>query len=205
MASPERQRDQALALAAALQCLLQVRSIATTGGWDAAQAAPCIGGLLAPFDGDVAMQYGGAEPLLPGLRELVSHLINPHDPELTRYLVAVMHLERRLMRRRDMLDRLAGGLRQAAEQAEYFEMLHENVVRNLGHLYTETLSTLRPRIVVRGERTHLEDPFRAALIRSLLLAALRAVSLWRAAGGSRWNLVLGRRSLIAAAKRLLAR
>ena len=205
MASAERERDQALALGAAIQCLLQVRSIATSGSWDAELATPCLRALLSPFQGDVEAQYGGVDPLLPGLRELAAHLTNPHDPELTRYLVSVMHLERRLMRRRDMLDRLTQGLRQAAEQAEYFDILHENVIRNLGHLYTETLSTLRPRIVVRGERTHLEDPFRAALIRSLLLAALRAVSLWRAAGGSRWRLVMRRRSLLGAAKRLLAR
>ncbi len=196
---------QLLGLAAAMQCLVQVREVATGGNWDPGLAGPCIGALLEEYDGDMAALYGGVEALLPGLREFAAHFANPHDPETTRLLVTVMQLERRLGRKRDVLARLSEGLGSAANQARFFEPLHENVVHSLGHLYKETLSGLRPRIVVRGERTHLEDPFRAALIRSLLLAAVRSVSLWRANGGSRLGLILGRRRLVEEARALLAR
>ena len=202
MASADEPR--VLALAAAMQCLVQVRDVATDGNWDPPLAGPCIGALLREYDGDVQALYGGVEALAPGLREFAAHFTSPHDPEMTRLLVTVMQLERRLMRQREVLGRLTTGLRTAANQAEFFEPMHENVVHALGHLYTQTLSGLRPRIIVRGERNHLEDPFRAALIRSLLLAAVRSASLWRASGGNRLGLILGRRRLVGHARHLLA-
>ncbi|MGD8430724.1 MAG: DUF489 family protein, partial [Ectothiorhodospiraceae bacterium] len=58
--------------------------------------------------------------------------------------------------------------------------------------------------LIQGERGYLEDPRNAALIRTLLLSALRAASLWRQCGGTRLRLIFGRKRLIEEARKLLA-
>lgn len=204
MASPER--EQALALAGLVQALSEVRQIAAHGQGERRRIEPCLHALLNQWQGSVADLYGGPGALEPGLRLLVEHLGQPREMELTRYLVVVMQLERKLRRDRQRFQRVIDGLAQASRQAEYFESVsHDSVLRNLGELYRENISPLRPRIVVRGHQAYLEDPYNAALIRSLLLAALRAASLWRASGGGRLRLIIGRRGIIEAASGELAR
>lgn len=203
MSAPDR--EQALALGGVFMALGQVRRLGTYGQSDPRQTEPCLRALMGDYDGDIAALFGGTEQLQPGVRELIDHLSNPHEAELTRHLITVLALERRLSRSRRYLEHIRDGLQRAASQADYFDSpIHRNVVGNLGDLYSETLSQLKPRIIVRGERVHLEDPDNAAMIRALLLAAVRAAALWRTSGGSRWRLITRRRHLIDAARRCLA-
>ncbi|MFZ1391065.1 MAG: DUF489 family protein, partial [Dokdonella sp.] len=68
-----------------------------------------------------------------------------------------------------------------------------------------TLSTLRPRIVVHGHPAPLSDPRRVEQIRSLLFAGVRAAVLWRQVGGSQWRLLLRRSEYAMLARGLLTR
>lgn len=197
------QANRALALAGVFQALEAVREIAARGASPPEHYKPCIQGLLAEYEGEIAPLFGGTPTLAPGLRRLISHLEQPSDAELSRHLIMVLHLERRLRRRRAVMSELTEGLARARNQAEYFHSGHENVISNLADLYQRTVSSVGPRIMVRGERQYLEEPRNAALIRVLLLAAIRSVALWRAAGGSRLSLLLRRKALIAEARHLL--
>ncbi|MBA1145535.1 high frequency lysogenization protein HflD [Ectothiorhodospiraceae bacterium WFHF3C12] len=197
------QANRVLALAGVFQALEAVREIATQGASPPEHYKPCVQALLAEFEGEVAPLYGGIPTLKPGLRTLIRHLEQPADAELSRHLIMVLHLERRLQRRKAVMAELTDGLGRARNQAAYFHSGHENVISNLADLYQRTVSTVGPRIMVRGERHYLEDPRSAALVRVLLLAALRGVSLWRACGGSRLSLLLRRKSAIAEARHLL--
>jgi high frequency lysogenization protein len=73
---------------------------------------------------------------------------------------------------------------------------HPEVIARLGACYQQTLSTLRPRIIVHGEPATLGDPDNRQRIRALLLAAIRAAVLWRQCGGGRLTLLLHRRQLL---------
>lgn len=189
--------EQALALAGLLQALDQVRTIATHGSGDPRRMEPCVRALLGRLDAGVAELYGSREALRPGIELVVDHLSQPRDSRLTRYLVTILHLEGRLGRDHKRFQAVVSGLRDAAEQAEYFgSVTHDNVLHNLGDLYQQHVSTMRPRVLVQGERHHLEDPRNAATIRALLLSALRAASLWRHAGGTRLRLIIGRQTLL---------
>ena len=75
----------------------------------------------------------------------------------------------------------------------------------LAELYSNTLSRLKPRIVVHGNPLHLADPKRVEQIRSLLLAGIRAAVLWRQVGGSQWRLLLRRSEYAMLARGLLTR
>lgn len=195
-------RNQTLALAAAMQALLSVVSIARRGHSRRSDTEPCLQGLLQTYEGDVEQLYGGVAPLRAGLEQLVEQLARPTDPELTRYLVAVIYLERRLRKQPEVLRRLGQGLDSARRQREYFGGYNPNVVSNLGGLYGETISTLKPRIMVQGERAYLEQAANADQIRAQLLAAIRAISLWHEAGGTRWRLLFGRNKYLRVAEKL---
>ena len=196
--------EQVLALAGMVQALAQVRQIAMHGRSDPYRTEPCIRALLGVYAGDAAVLYGGRDRLMPGLHLLADHLTHPNEVQLTRYLVSVLYLERKLTANRARLRKVIEGVRRAAEQAEYFSTLHDNVIRNLGGLYAETISPIHPPIIISGERAYLDDPRNAALIRALLLSAIRAASLWRQAGGNRLRLIFFRQRLIAEAHRQLA-
>ena len=188
-----------------MQALGLVQNLAIRGQLDETEAAPLMDSLLRPFDGNLEQLYGGIEALGPGLRRLHTQLTKPESMESTRYLAGVMHLEKRLSKNQAMLAKLGEGLETARRQAAYFHPLHENVLRNLGALYGETLSQLGPRIMVRGDPGHLQDERIAASIRAMLLAAIRGASLWRASGGSKLGLIFRRQRLASSAHALLDR
>jgi len=197
-------QEQSLALSGIFLALGEVRRIASHGQADRRRAQPCVRALLGDYEGSVLALYGERAELEPGIRQLIEHLERPNQAEYTGYLVAVLQLEKRLMRHPKYMGQLTDGLARARAQADYFgELQHANVISNLAELYTETVSGLRPRIVVRGERDHLENPQNAELIRVLLLSAVRAAAIWRASGGSRWRLIVYRKQLIGEARGFL--
>ena len=77
------------------------------------------------------------------------------------------------------------------------------MVAGLGSLYADTVSTLRPRVMVQGNPHYLGQAGVVAEIRALLLAALRSAVLWRQSGGSMWDFVFRRREMAAAIDAIL--
>lgn len=201
----QQAEQQVLALAAITMALAEVRRIANTGRHDANQVAHCYAGLLNTYAGELEQVYDGLAALRPGLQDLRTQLSNPQNMDQTRLLIGAVTIERKLLKRRDMLQTLAQGLEIARSQAEHFGTTHENVTARLGDLYSETVSTLRPRILVPGKREWLEDPRNARLIRALLLSAIRAATFWRNNGGSRLKLIFGRNRLLNTIDSLLER
>lgn len=197
-------REQLLALAAAMQAISLVSDVARHGRIDLALARPCLQGLIQPYQNNVSPLYGGLMPLRPGLITLRAQLTDARDPELVRYLMVLLHLERRLRRQPDRLSMIADGLERARRQAEYFDSISSGpVIAALAHLYIEQISTLRPRVMITGEREHLGQTKNADLIRALLLSALRAISFWRQHGGSRLTLLFRRKAVLNALDAML--
>ncbi len=73
----------------------------------------------------------------------------------------------------------------------------------ISELYTETISTLSPRIVVNGNPQYLRNERTVDWVRTLLLAGLRSAILWNQLGGSRFELMFGRKKIIKEGKALL--
>ena len=197
-------RDEVLALAAVFQALTGVGDLAEHAQHDSRRTLPCLQGLLSDYDGSVDRLYGGEEALDNGLRVMIEHLSQPTSMHLTRHLIGVIQLERRLRNNRKRLSAMAQELQQASERAHYFGQLnHPNVMSNLADIYARFISPMRPKIIVQGNSQHLQDERVAAHIRALLLAAIRAAGLWQANGGGRLRLVVGRRGVIAQAEQML--
>lgn len=201
-----RYTDRTLALAGVFQAARLVQQLARHGRSDKGALAASINSVLeldAPTTEDVYGGVGGVALGLQLLRDKLSGRADPSDVEMTRYVVSVLQLERRLKRNTAMLETIRRGIESVLAQMRFFagetaddEQVHPNLAAKLSQLYSMTLSTLTPRIVVSGERTYLANPAIADKVRALLLAGIRSAFLWRQLGGTRWQLVFRRNAIV---------
>ncbi|MCC6207647.1 MAG: high frequency lysogenization protein HflD [Gammaproteobacteria bacterium] len=200
-------KDATLALAGVFQATCLVREIAHHGTLEPAAFEVCIRSIFELDPPDTESVYGGAGGLHTGLRLVAAHLGGTsakRDLEITKYVVSVLHLERKLARNATMLKRLRDGIERARIQVGYFSSYtHDNVIAGVADLYVNTISTLTPRIIVSGDHGHLNNPDNANKVRALLLAAIRSAVLWRQSGGSRMQLLFRRRQVAQEASRLI--
>lgn len=201
----QKRLDQALALAGLMHATWLVRQIAHRERVDDEQMAVALRPIFQLDPDSVITVYGDAarrHALLSVLRSQLAGGKGQRDMEVTRYAATLMHLERKLVRRDDLMRELRDGIEQARTQLDHFGITHENLIGRLGDLYASTISTLQPRIMVQGDATTLSNPANANRVRALLLAGMRSTVLWRQSGGSRLKLIFGRQGLIRAAHEL---
>ena len=122
---------------------------------------------------------------------------------ITRMVVTVMRLERSLGRHKDLLEELQQGIVAAKRQVDHFGQNSPQVFSRMAELYTGTLSTLRPRVMVTGNPQWLQQPALVERVRTALLAAVRSAVLWRQVGGRQWQLLMHRRQCSMLARGLL--
>jgi high frequency lysogenization protein len=109
------------------------------------------------------------------------------------HALALMVLERKLARSRELLEPMRRRLEMAAAQRRHFENLRDPaMLRNLGGIYVDTLGTLSFRIQVKGDPKQLKTSGMPEHVRAVLLAGVRAAWLWHRLGGRRWHLMLSR-------------
>lgn len=191
--------DRVLALAGLAQALRQVRRIADTGQADAQVVATALDSVFRIDAPSPLGVYGDAAALRPGLRVVRDYLANAgDDPLLPRLALAVTQLERRFTRDDAMAARVHEGIQALAPTAERLGSAHPEVLATLGGLYADTVSQLRPRVLVQGNPHYLAQPGVVAEIRAVLLAALRSAVLWRQLGGSPWDFLFRRGDMASA-------
>jgi high frequency lysogenization protein len=190
--------DRMLALAGLVQALAQVRRIADTGQAEAAILATALDSVFRIDADSPAAVYGGETALRPGLLLLRDYFRNEtRDELLPRLALAVLQLERRFARD-PMAQQVHDGILALAPSAQRLGSVHPEVLATLGSLYSDTISHLRPRVMVQGNPHYLGQAGVVAEIRAVLLAALRSAVLWRQLGGSLWDFLLRRRDMVAA-------
>ena len=188
--------NQSIALCGAFQACQEVRELAWTGQYNERHLSTAIHSLFQLEASDVEEVYGGLHNVREGgvvMQRQLENASQGQDIDVTRYLVTLIALERRLSRSPEAMDRLASGLQQAMQQAQFFdEPNHPNVLAQIADLYRQTVSPLGRKVLVNGEQRFLADESKANTIRVLLLAALRSLVLWRQCGGTRLRLLFKR-------------
>lgn len=204
----ERQLEQTLALAAVAQCAWLVRQLAHHGVGAADKLGTAVDSLFVTRPHSSEEVFGSVRKLNLGLQTLQEYLTGNSSAlasdEVLRYVLGILHLERRLAARPDLLDKIGSELERL--QARYpAEGRAENqeLIRDLARLYQETISTLPFRIQVKGDMLRLQNEYLAARIRVLLFAGIRAAVLWHQRGGRRWHLLFSRKRLRRDITRLL--
>ena len=191
--------ERVLALAGLVQALAQVRRIADTGQSEGRQVQAALDSVFRIDAADTEAVYGDAGNLRGGLRLLRDYLSKGNkDEALGRLALAVLQLERRFVRSGGITSKVQAGLRQLTGEAQAQGSAHPDVIAELARLYADTISTLRPRVMVQGNPHYLGQAGVVSEIRALLLAALRSAVLWRQLGGSLWDFVFRRREMAAA-------
>ncbi|HVI59364.1 MAG TPA: high frequency lysogenization protein HflD [Luteimonas sp.] len=191
--------ERILALAGLVQALKQVRRIADTGQADATVLSTALDSVFR-IDAETAEAvYGSAADVRPGLLLLRDYFGNRNkDEALPRLALAVLQIERRFVRDEDMARKVHDGILAAAPIAERLGSTHPDVLAALGTLYADTVSHLRPKVMVQGNPHYLGQADIVSEIRAILLAALRSAVLWRQVGGNLFDFLLGRRQMLAA-------
>jgi high frequency lysogenization protein len=199
-------RDRTLALAGVFQAAALVKQLAKTGRSTEPYFTHSIESLFKINAVDVPDVYGGIQSLQLGLKELIRLFINnkdPKDADIARYVLSLLHLERKLSKNAEMNALVQKGLERAKIQAGHFNSTHENVIANLASIYTDTLSNFKFRVYVSGEPLYLNQTYIVNKVRSLLFAGIRSSVLWHQLGGRRWQLLISRLGIIQTAKGLL--
>lgn len=198
---------QIIALAGLCQALQKVQQVARHNNVDQQELAQVLTS-VAVINPETPLDiYGGQlENLVAGLTLVADQLGDKpqKDVELTRYVVGVLALERRLSKTPANIKKLGDKLQHLQRQLQHFAITDDNMLSNLADIYSECISSLGARIQIFGQPDLLKQTSVQHKVRSLLLAAIRSAVLWRQAGGSRLHFIFKRRQLVAAAKQALA-
>ncbi len=197
--------DRVMALAGVYQAAQLTQQIARRGLADTQAMSASIGSLFKVDSIDVHDVYGGTAGIQGGLRLLCEQLSGSsrRDVELTRYVIALIQLEHKLSKQPDMLATIGSEIEEATRRLQHFSLLHPNILSQLAAIYRQTISNLQPKIMVKGDPPHLQNPDNINKIRSLLLAGIRSAMLWRQMGGLRRHIIFSRKKLIRIAHRLM--
>jgi len=196
-----------VALAGVFQAAALVEQLAKTGFVPSAAQNASIKSLIKldaettfdVFDGDIK----GVELGLKVMADLLHNHQNKEYPDTLRYVLGILHLQKKLLGRKDLLTIIGKRLEQTQHQAEHFGVDHENVLGNLADIYADTVSTFKFRIQVMGDYSYLQQARVANQVRALLFSGIRSATLWRQVGGNRFQVIINRKRLAKIADQLL--
>lgn len=198
--------NQVLALAGVFQSASLVYQLSTTGQLDQ-KAYDCSFDSLFTFNAPTTIDvFGDIDHIEHGLCVLKNYLTGGSEhstKSMSYYILSMLKIAKQLKRDDIMSSKIIDRLQTINTQSSEFEFSRGNLTAKVGKLYQETISTMSPRIIVRGEQIHLNNNESAGKIRTLLLAGIRAAVLWHQLGGSKWRLVFFRATYVQAATRLL--
>ena len=197
--------QQTIALAGVYQAAALVDSLARSGHADSDAMEKSLYSVF-QTDADTTTEiFSGLDGVRYGLLKLQQQLTSPAREQIgtTRYGISVLLLSGKLLKNPEKLNLISQGIKAAAAKLDLYDHTHSNQIAALADIYSSTISDLSPRIMVKGDPLHLQNPGTQNRVRALLLAGIRAAILWRQLGGSRLQLIFKRKLLVKTAKQLL--
>jgi high frequency lysogenization protein len=198
--------DRTIAFAGICQAVALVQRVAKDGYCDSDAFETSIKAITNMTPSSTLDVFGIESDLKIGLECLVNGIDStPTGSEITRYIISLMALERKLNSRNDAMAQLGDRLQMVERQLDHYELLDEQMISNLASVYLDVISPIGPRIQVTGTPAVLQQTSTQQKVRALLLSGIRSAVLWRQVGGKRRHLVFGRKKMIEQAQILLAR
>ncbi|BBT67401.1 high frequency lysogenization protein HflD [Aeromonas caviae] len=197
-------QDRTMAFAGICQAAYLVQKVARDGSCDEASLRESLQSILVTNPTQPLEVFGSHLAIRDGYRALVEQLGadgSQKNAELTRYVVSLIALERKLAKRKDILNMLGERISQIGRQQQHFDLFDEQILANMASIYSDLISPIGPRIQVAGTPLFLQQPLVQHKVRALLLAGIRAVVLWRQLGGSRTQIIFARKKMVELAKR----
>ncbi len=148
-----------------------------------------LGAVFSQEEDDLAAIFEPRAAFLGGLEHAADLLRGElRSPNPARYTVQLLKLSASLSKSRESI----AHLRQLLDATPS----HQRDSHRAAEIYSQTLSRLKPTIVVHGNGPRLQQPGVADGIRASLLAGVRFAWLWRQIGGKQWHLVLRRAQVL---------
>ena len=200
-----RTSEKTLALAAVYQAAVLADSLARTGTADSSAFGSSLYSLFQQNPASTEEIYGGIPGVRIGLLALRKQLTAPEreNLEVPKYALTLLHLANRLMKESAYMDLIGKGIEGACAKLDLYDHTHSNQIAAMADLYKQTVSLISPRLMIKGEPLHLQNPETQNRIRALLLAGIRSAILWKQLGGTRMQLLFGRKRILAETETLL--
>lgn len=198
--------DRTIAFAGMCQAVALVQQVARNGQCDSDAFEVSLRSVLCMNPKDTLSVFGNEANLQVGLNCMVKGIDStPSGSEITRYIISLMALERKLTRRPDALSQLSDRLDMLERQTAHFDLFEDQMISNLASVYLDVISPIGPRIQVTGTPSVLQQTANQHKVRALLLAGIRCAVLWRQVGGKRRHLIFGRKKMVEQAQLILKR
>ena len=201
-------QESNIAFAGVCQAAALVHQLATTGNWDEKQLSNTLRCVIVTDPSQTIEVYGEYANLELGYKTLVAQLSNTSkgpDSALTRYMIGLVALERKLAKRNDILGMLGERISQVKRQTHHYELTDAQILSNMASIYVDLISPLGTKIQIAGTSNFLQQTLVRDKIRALLFAGIRSAVLWRQTGGQRRQVVFNRKHMVEQAKQQLAR
>jgi high frequency lysogenization protein len=204
--------DRTLALAGIFQSAALVHQLATTGSANEEATLASIESLFLIDAADVPSVFSGTAGISLGLKTLAEFAGSSKSEanlSMLAYVFSLMHLTHKLLRKPELLEQLSLLIKGVQRQKDYFEStqtgsaINSTLLVRFADIYSETISTLQPRIIVKGNPDYLQQQDIVNRIRCLLLSGARASVLWEQLGGGRIQFLFKRKQFAATAEELL--
>lgn len=198
----DKKLRQSLALSGVAQAAYLVKQLAHHGMVGQDKLNTMVRSLFMMSPRTTEEIYGSVSRLNLGM-QVLQEIVRSNDqnsslktPEVMRYFLGILHLERKLAARKDMLGIIGNKLDKLEHVAlDNPDLANPALVQQLAAVYQDTLSTLPFRIQVTGEVNFLKNEEVADRIRAMLLAGIRSAVLWQQSEGRRWHLLVRRRKI----------
>ena len=196
-------KNETISLGAIYQACNEIKKIAWQGEINNNIIEPLINSVYQTTSEEIEDVFISTKRLNSGLdflrRQLVGDAFS-RDGEVSRYFEAIGILVKNMNKKDEVLNKLRIELTKQS-----MPIKEDNLDQHalfLSELYLSTISTVEPRIIVNGDNKYLTDKKNAAMIRSLLLCAIRSYILWQQSGGSKFRIFIFKKKIAELAVKL---
>ena len=196
-------KNETISLGAIYQACNEIKKIAWQGEINNNIIEPLINSVYQTTSEEIEDIFISIKRLNSGLdflrRQLVGDAFS-RDGEVSRYFEAIGILVKNMNKKDEVLNKLRTELTKQS-----LPINEDNLDQHalfLSELYLSTISTVEPRIIVNGDNKYLTDKKNAAMIRSLLLCAIRSYILWQQSGGSKFRIFIFKKKIAELAVKL---
>lgn len=196
--------DRTIAFAGLCQAAALVQQVARNGQCDKDAFETSLQAIICMDPKDTVSVFGHERNLKLGLETMVNGIDgSTNGSELTRYIISLLALQKKLSGRNDAMSQLGDRLDMLSRQTEHFDLLEDQMLSNLASVYLDVISPIGPRIQITGTPAVLQQTTSQNKVRALLLGGIRCAVLWNQVGGKRRHLIFGRKKMVEQAKQIL--
>ncbi len=199
-------QDQTLALASMMQSAVLINQLANGESINQAAYDCSLDSLFTLKAQSTEDIFGYGDGLINGLKSLKAYMSGDSgatDRRIAYYVLSMIKLEAKMMKDHDLVESIQSGFETIHQHSKDFELSQSAKAHKVDGLYQNTISNIKPRIIVQGDQVYLSNSDTTSKVRTLLFAGIRAAVLWRQKGGSRLKLLFSRKKYVEQAELLL--